>query len=160
MNKIFKKYWYCLVANLFLLFKQYNQALQYFSHVSRYDFFLLNSSDAAASAGAYSTPHKPFVVRGGVGDILQSVPFMLKNRDRDYLVLTHFKSAEVFLRKLICQLRKFIFTATPQSIKKKLTLCIGRMKILYVLVRCIFKTTHFLRNLNFLIIEIRFWGFT
>lgn len=33
------------------------------------------------------------IIRGGIGDILQSLPFVMKNLDLNYIVITHFPSA-------------------------------------------------------------------
>ena len=109
MNKYFKKYGYYFAALFSLLIKDYKQAIQHFSEVMRYDFFLLNSSDNYMKAVAKCEPAKEFVVRGGVGDILQAVPFMMQNKSKGYFVMTHFMEAKEFFEKIDVPVKRFYF---------------------------------------------------
>jgi hypothetical protein len=118
MNKYFKKYGYYFFALFSLLLKNYKQAIQFFSEVMRYDFFLYSASEKYIKAIAKCKKTKVFVIRGGVGDILQSVPFMMQNKSRNYLVITHFPEAKEFFEKINLPIKNFCFYSSAAEYKK------------------------------------------
>jgi ADP-heptose:LPS heptosyltransferase len=48
-------------------------------------------------------------LHGGVGDFLQHLPFLLKNKDANYLVITHFPRAKSFFENLGIRIQHYHF---------------------------------------------------
>ena len=66
----------------------------------RYRFFFWDIQTRFAQAYLNKKLNSRLIVRGGVGDFLQSVPYMLKNKAAPYLVRSHFSKSSAFFDAL------------------------------------------------------------
>lgn len=57
----------------------------------------------------------PYAVKGGIGDFLQCLPFMLNHKDEEYYVVTHQRGATEFFKKLGLTVKEFSFGQLPDA---------------------------------------------
>ena len=109
MNRHFKKYYFYFVARLLDLLKLYDQSIAYYSRVIQIRTFFLDVQKRYIAAYQKSSKKSYLEIHGGVGDFLQHLPFILKNKSAKYIVATHFLAAKAFFESLGVQVSKYYF---------------------------------------------------
>lgn len=100
MNRHFiKVFFYCL-GRFFYLVGSYDKASFYYSKAIRFRFFFIDIQDRYKKSIARSSGNNSFLLKGGIGDILQHLPFMLQNKSLRYIVVSHFNGVKSFLENL------------------------------------------------------------
>jgi ADP-heptose:LPS heptosyltransferase len=87
----------------------YDKSAYNFSRAQRFRYFFLNIEKKYKHALMQSSRKYSLLIRGGIGDLLQHLPFVLENKDFNYVVLTHFRGADVFFKKLFIRNIEFHF---------------------------------------------------
>jgi ADP-heptose:LPS heptosyltransferase len=115
MNRHLKKYvLYCL-GRFYAISGNYEIALACFSKAIRYRFFFLDIQQRFTEALRKSNKKCFLLIRGGVGDFLQYLPFMLQNKSLRYIVVTHFPAAKSFFTFLGVNVVEFYFFSSPKE---------------------------------------------
>ncbi len=109
MNRHFKKYYFYFLARFFDFLKQYEKSISYYSKVVRYRTFFWDVQHRYASAYQKSNRDSSFQIHGGIGDFLQHLPFILKNKSTDYIVATHYLDARIFFESLGIKVKQYFF---------------------------------------------------
>ena len=109
MNRHIKKYYFYFVARLLDLLKLYDQSIAYYSRVIQIRTFFLDVQKRYIAAYQKSSKKSYLEIHGGVGDFLQHLPFILKNKSAKYIVATHFLAAKAFFESLGVQVSKYYF---------------------------------------------------
>ena len=109
MNRHIKKYYFYFVARLLDLLKLYDQSIAYYSKVIQIRTFFLDVQKRYIAAYQKSSKKSYLEIHGGVGDFLQHLPFILKNKSAKYIVATHFLAAKAFFESLGVQVSKYYF---------------------------------------------------
>ena len=123
MNRHFKKYFFYISGRISFLLRQYELALSFFSKSIRYRFFFLDIQKMFIKSFEKTDKKSFLLVKGGIGDFLQYLPFMLKNKSLHYLVITHFSAANSFFDYLGIKVSEIHFFSMPNegsSINKSL----------------------------------------
>jgi ADP-heptose:LPS heptosyltransferase len=115
VNRHFKKYIFYLLGRLFEFLGKHKNALSYYSKVIRYRFFFLDTQQRFIEIFKKTNQDSFLVLRGGAGDFLQYLPFMLKNKSLHYIVVTHFPAAKIFFKFLGINISKFYFFASDRE---------------------------------------------
>lgn len=87
----------------------YQKANFYFSKAIRFRFFFMDIQERYKRSIFKSNVKGSYVIKGGIGDILQYLPFVLKNKELRYVVLTYFKDAPKFFFDLGVTNCQFIY---------------------------------------------------
>lgn len=90
-------------------------ALSFFSKSIRYRFFFLDIQKMFIKSFEKTDKNSFLLVKGGVGDFLQYLPFMLKNKSLHYLVITHFTAANSFFNYLGIKVSETHFFSMPNE---------------------------------------------
>jgi len=109
MNRHFKKYYFYFVARLLDLIGQHDHSIAYFSQVIQIRTFFWDVQKRYIAAYQKSSKKSYLEIHGGVGDFLQHLPFVLKNKSAKYIVATHFLAAKAFFESLGIQVSKYYF---------------------------------------------------
>jgi len=109
MNRHFKKYYFYFVARLLDLLSLYDQSIAYYSKVIQIRTFFWDVQKRYIAAYQKSSKKSYLEIHGGVGDFLQHLPFILKNKSAKYIVATHFLAAKDFFESLDIQVSKYYF---------------------------------------------------
>jgi ADP-heptose:LPS heptosyltransferase len=88
------------LGRFFQVIGRHDKAVVAYSRVLRYRYFFADTQKRFAKSYRSSGGNGYLLVQGGVGDILQSLPFMLENKDFKYLIQTHFLGAKNLLSDL------------------------------------------------------------
>jgi ADP-heptose:LPS heptosyltransferase len=115
MNRIFEKYYFYLLARLQHLLGQYDKSFANFAKVIRLRTFFWDVQSRYVASYQKSSKNFSIEIRGGIGDFLQYLPFILKNKSARYLVVTHFKDAQLFFKTLDIQVDKYYFYSSKQE---------------------------------------------
>ena len=69
---------------------------------------------------AYQKSSKDFSIEihGGIGDFLQHLPFILKNKSARYIVATHFKGAPSFFKSLNVKVHRYYFYSNKEEYRE------------------------------------------
>lgn len=125
MNRHFKKYYFYILGRYFDYLHKFDASIDAYSKAMRFRFFFADIQTRFANAYNKRTKKSSIIIRGGVGDFLQCVPFILRNKSATYLVRSHFyKSKEFFDSLNINVTQFFIFSdlkeekLVDQSIEK------------------------------------------
>jgi hypothetical protein len=109
MNRHFKKYYFYFVARLLDLIGQYDHSVAYYSQVIQIRTFFWDVQKRYIAAYQKSSKKNYLEIHGGVGDFLQHLPFILKNKSAKYIVATHFLAAKDFFETLGIEVSKYYF---------------------------------------------------
>ena len=109
MNRHFKKYYFYFVARLLDLIGNYDHSIAYYSNVIQIRTFFWDVQKRYSAAYQKSSKKYYLEIHGGVGDFLQHLPFVLKNKSAKYIVATHFLAAKAFFESLGIQVSKYYF---------------------------------------------------
>ena len=118
MNRHFKKYYFYFLARVCDLFGLYNKSFTYYAKVIQFRTFLWDVQSRYIKAYQKSTKNFTIVIYGGIGDFLQHLPFILKNKSAKYIVATHFKDAPAFFKYLNIKIDQYYFYSTQDEFKK------------------------------------------
>jgi ADP-heptose:LPS heptosyltransferase len=117
---------YCFLVGLFLYeIRSYEIAAKYFLKVlkSRPNFYNVQQKFAECYIRSELKSKGTLLIKGGIGDFLKNLPFLLKNKKLNYIVVSHFKDAFIFFGALKVEVNKFYFYKNLDdliAIKKKL----------------------------------------
>lgn len=100
MNRHFKKFFFYFLGLYFQIIGSHKKAIFYFSKAIRFRFFFMDIQKRYKKSIIKSKVKGSYVIKGGIGDILQYLPFVLENKGLRYIVLTYFKDAPVFFTSL------------------------------------------------------------
>jgi len=109
MNRHFKKYYFYFVARFLDLIGNYDHSIAYYSNVIQIRTFFWDVQKRYSAAYQKSSKKYYLEIHGGVGDFLQHLPFVLKNKSAKYIVATHFLAAKAFFDSLGIQVSKYYF---------------------------------------------------
>jgi hypothetical protein len=109
MNRHFKKYYFYFLARYFDVFGQYDQSFASFAKVIQFRTFFWDVQSRYIAAYQKSSKDFFIEIHGGIGDFLQHLPFILKNKSANYIVATHFKDAPSFFKSLNIKVDKYYF---------------------------------------------------
>ncbi len=109
MNRHLKKFFFYFLGRFFFSIRSYKKATYYFSKAIRFRFFFIDIQERYKESIFKSKVRGSFVIKGGIGDILQYLPFVLENKKFRYFVLTYFKDAPGFFSDLGVTNCKFIY---------------------------------------------------
>jgi ADP-heptose:LPS heptosyltransferase len=115
MNRHFKKYYFYFVARLLDLLGRYDQSIANYSKVIQYRTFFWDVQTRYSNAYQKSSKKCYLEIHGGVGDFLQHLPFILKNKSAQYIVATHFKGAQLFFKALSIKVNKYYFYSNKEE---------------------------------------------
>jgi hypothetical protein len=109
MNRHFKVFFFYFLGIYFQTVGFHKKAIFYFSKATRFRFFFMNVQERYKKSILKSNVKGTYVLKGGIGDILQYMPFILENKSLRYIVLTYFRDAPNFFFKLGVSNCQFIF---------------------------------------------------
>ena len=115
MNRHFKKYYFYFLARLLDLFGQYDKSFSSYAKVIQYRTFLWDVQNRYIAAYQKSSKNTYLEIQGGIGDFLQHLPFILKNKSAHYIVATHFKGAQLFFKALGIKVNKYYFYSNKKE---------------------------------------------
>ena len=115
MNRHIKKYYFYFVARLLDLIGLYDQSIAYYSKVIQIRTFFWDVQKRYIAAYQKSSKKCYLEIHGGVGDFLQHLPFILKNKSAKYIVATHFLAAKAFFETLGIYVSKYYFYNTADK---------------------------------------------
>ena len=115
MNRHIKKYYFYFLARLLDLFGQYDKSFSSYAKVIQYRTFLCDVQNRYIAAYQKSSKNTYLEIQGGIGDFLQHLPFILKNKSAQYIVATHFKGAQLFFRALGIKVNKYYFYSNKEE---------------------------------------------
>ena len=115
MNRHFKKYYFYFLARLLDLFGQYDKSFSSYAKVIQYRTFLWDVQNRYIAAYQKSSKNTYLEIQGGIGDFLQHLPFILKNKSAQYIVATHFKGAQLFFKALGIKVNKYYFYSNKEE---------------------------------------------
>ena len=109
MNRHFKKYYFYFVARFLDLLSLYDQSITYYSKVIQIRTFFWDVQKRYIASYQKSSKNCYLEIHGGVGDFLQFLPFILKNKAANYIVITHFMDAKNFFKFFGVKISKYYF---------------------------------------------------
>lgn len=109
MNRHFKKYYFYFLARLFDLLRLYDKSFAYYAKVIQFRTFFWDVQSRYVAAYQKSSKDFAIEIHGGIGDFLQHLPFILKNKSSRYIVATHFKGAPSFFKSLKVKVDRYYF---------------------------------------------------
>jgi ADP-heptose:LPS heptosyltransferase len=115
MNRHFKKYYFYFVARILDLLGRYDQSIANYSKVIQYRTFFWDVQTRYSNAYQKSSKKCCLEIHGGVGDFLQHLPFILKNKSARYIIATHFKGAPAFYKFLNIKVEQFYFYSRKEE---------------------------------------------
>ena len=115
MNRHFKKYYFYFFARLLDLFGLYDRSFSSYAKVIQYRTFLWDVQNRYIAAYQKSSKNTYLEIQGGIGDFLQHLPFILKNKSAHYIVATHFKGAQLFFKALGIKVNKYYFYSNKEE---------------------------------------------
>lgn len=118
MNRHFKKYFFYFFARVCDLLKLYDKSFTYYAKVIQFRTFLWDVQSRYIEAYQKSTKNFTIVIYGGIGDFLQHLPFIRKNKFAKYIVATHFKEAPAFFEYLNIKIDQYYFYSNQDEFKK------------------------------------------
>ena len=118
MNRHIKKYYFYFLARLLDFFGQYDKSFANYAKVIRYRTFFMDVQSRYHAAYQKSSKDFSIEIHGGIGDFLQHLPFILKNKSAHYIVATHFKGAATFFESLSIKVDQFYFYSKKEEYRK------------------------------------------
>jgi hypothetical protein len=141
MNRHIRKLFFYFLGRLFYKVRLYDKATFYYSEALRFRFFFLDIQERYLQSIIKSKEENFYVIKGGIGDILQYLPFVLENKKLHYVVLTYFKDARNFFVSLGVKNCKFIYYESREDYSKYNKL-LNTQKNTYQCPRSIFFKSH------------------
>ncbi len=117
MNRHFKKYYFYCIARIQEFFGIYDQAFSNYAKIIRFRTFFWDTQSRYIQTYHHSSKNFLLKIEGGIGDFLQYLPFILKNKSARYVVATHFKDAPLFFLNLGINIEKYFFYSSYQEFK-------------------------------------------
>lgn len=139
MNRIFEKYYFYFLARLLELFGQHDKSFASYAKVIRFRTFFWDVQSRYVTAYQKSSKNFSIEIRGGIGDFLQHLPFILKNKSAHYIVLTHFKGAPSFFKHLNVHVAQYYYYSNKDEFAQARNLL--KNKKLYICPRALFFKT-------------------
>jgi ADP-heptose:LPS heptosyltransferase len=118
MNKHFKKYFFYFVARILDLIGRYDDSIAFYSIVIHIRTFFWDAQERFERAYQRSSKKCYLEIFGGVGDLLQHLPFILRNKSAHYIVATHFKGAPAFFKSLNIKVDQYYFYAKKEEYRE------------------------------------------
>jgi ADP-heptose:LPS heptosyltransferase len=115
MNRHFKKYYFYFLGRLFDVRGQYDQSFASFAKVIRFRTFFWDVQSRYNKAYQKSSKNFSIEIHGGIGDFLQHLPFILKNKSAHYIVATHFKGAPAFFKSLNVKVDRYHYYSNKEE---------------------------------------------
>ena len=137
MNRHFKKYYFYALARLLDLFCQYDKSFANYAKVIRFRTFFWNVQSLYDTAYQKSSKNFYLEIHGGIGDFLQHLPFILKNKSAHYIVATHFKDAPSFFKYLNINVDQYHFYSNKEE-QSEIRNLLKRNKHSYICPRALF----------------------
>jgi hypothetical protein len=109
LNRHLKKFFFYFLGRYFYAIGSYKKATYYFSKSIRFRFFFIDIQERYKKAILKSNLKGTYIIKGGIGDILQHLPFVLDNKKLRYIILTYFRDAPDFFSELGVTNCKFIY---------------------------------------------------
>ena len=139
MNRIFEKYYFYFLGRFLELFGKHDKSFASFAKVIRFRTFFWDVQSRYVAAYQKSSKNFSIEIRGGIGDFLQHLPFILKNKSARYIVLTHFKGAPSFFKHLNVHVAEYYYYSNKHEFALARNLLKG--KRLYICPRALFFKT-------------------
>jgi ADP-heptose:LPS heptosyltransferase len=118
MNRHFKKYYFYFLARLLDLLGQYDKSFANFAKVIRFRTFFWDVQSRYVAAYQKSSKNFSIEIHGGIGDFLQHLPFILRNKSARYIVASHFKGAQSFFKSLNIKVEKYYFYSKKEEYRE------------------------------------------
>jgi ADP-heptose:LPS heptosyltransferase len=118
MNRHFKKYYFYFLASLLDFLGQYDKSFANFAKVIRFRTFFWDVQSRYVAAYQKSSKNFSIEIHGGIGDFLQHLPFILKNKSARYIVATHFKGAQSFFKSLNIKVEQYYFYSKKEEYRE------------------------------------------
>ena len=118
MNRHFKKYYFYFLARLLDLLGQYDKSFANFAKVIRFRTFFWDVQSRYVAAYQKSSKNFSIEIHGGIGDFLQHLPFILRNKSARYIVATHFKGAPAFFKSLNIKVEQYYFYSKKEEYRE------------------------------------------
>jgi hypothetical protein len=118
MNRHFKKYYFYFLARLLDLLGQYDKSFANFAKVIRFRTFFWDAQSRYVAAYQKSSKNFSIEIHGGIGDFLQYLPFILRNKSAHYIVATHFKGAQSFFKSLNIKVDQYYFYSKKEEYRE------------------------------------------
>ncbi len=147
MNRHFKKYYFYFLARCFDLLGQSDRSFANYAKVIRFRTFLWDVQSRYIAAYQKSSKDFFIEIHGGIGDFLQHLPFILKNKSVRYIVVTHFRSAETFFNFLNIKIDQYYFYSKVEEYRAIRDL-LKKNKHAYICPRTLFFKTSPFKTLN------------
>jgi ADP-heptose:LPS heptosyltransferase len=147
MNRHFKKYYFYFLGRLFDLLGQYDQSFVSFAKVIRFRTFLWDVQSRYDKAYQKSSKNFSLEIHGGIGDFLQHLPFILKNKSARYIVATHFKGAPAFFKFLNVKVDRYYYYSSQEEYREIRDL-LKKNQHAYICPRALFFKTSPFKTLN------------
>jgi ADP-heptose:LPS heptosyltransferase len=109
MNRHFKKYYFYFLARIFDSVGLYEKSVPCYAETIRFRSFFWDSQARYAKAITKNPKKTTLQIQGGIGDFLQHLPFILKNKSTDYIVATHYLDAKKFFESLGVKVKQYYF---------------------------------------------------
>jgi ADP-heptose:LPS heptosyltransferase len=147
MNRHFKKYYFYFLGRLFDVLGQYDQSFASFAKVIRFRTFFWDVQSRYNKAYQKSSKNFSIEIHGGIGDFLQHLPFILKNKSARYVVATHFKGAPSFFKSLNVKVDRYYFYSNKEEYREIRDL-LKKNQDTYICPRVLFFKTSPFKTLN------------
>jgi ADP-heptose:LPS heptosyltransferase len=118
MNRHFKKYYFYVLARLLDLLGQYDKSFANFAKVIRFRTFFWDVQSRYVAVYQKSSKNFSIEIHGGMGDFLQHLPFILRNKSARYIVATHFKGAQSFFKSLNIKVEQYYFYSKKEEYRE------------------------------------------
>ena len=118
MNRHIKKYYFYFLARFFDLLGKPDKSFASFAKVIRYRTFFWDVQSRYNAAYQKSSKDFFIEIHGGIGDFLQHLPFILKNKSARYIVATHFKGAPAFFKLLNVKVNQYYFYSKKKEYRE------------------------------------------
>jgi hypothetical protein len=116
MNRHLRKLFFYCLGRFFFAVGLYDKATFHYSKAIKFRFFFADIQDRYKKSIARGSKNNSFLLKGGIGDILQHLPFMLENKSFRYIVVSHFYGVNVLLKNLgIVNYETYIFNSPSEA---------------------------------------------
>ncbi len=147
MNRHFKKYYFYFLGRLFDVLGQYDESFANFAKVIRFRTFFWDVQSRYNKAYQKSSKNFSIEIHGGIGDFLQHLPFILKNKSAHYIVATHFKGAPSFFNSLNVKVDRYYYYSSQEEYREIRDL-LKKKQHAYICPRALFFKTSPFKTLN------------
>lgn len=111
MKHLIQRYYFYIVANFLYAQSKYKRAANYYAKIikSRPNFFNVQEKLGQCFIRSDLKTNGVLIIKGGAGDFLKSLRFMINNKDLNYILVSHFSGAERFYSELGIKINRFYF---------------------------------------------------